>query len=288
VVLPHSVDIAIIANKSFEARPLTETLTNQCAAPVALEPVESQNGAGGARLIGSISTKSFEVWCLEDLMPSTANKSSTEEKARALKTWNASVGLVIAFGTGASRRSNRNGDVVVGASTFAHDPYASLATRSQHESNWTHAGLDVVQTSSVAHLLGVDSDKVRQARRRLIRPPRGAASAPAIRVDSHAVALSVVNVTERNDYRWVDKQAIERFRKAGGQVRNIASSETTHGFLRLFFGAHFLYVTGITNQVGRFQQEVGRNVYAQNFAAAHNAAVALAWLLPEIAARDSL
>lgn len=280
------VPIVIMANKSWEARPLTDVLTNSEAVPEVLRPVSSKTSARGARLAASLGGRHLEVWCLEDLMPLHANKSSTSAKARALESWSVSPELLIAFGTGASRRSNRNGDVVIGASTFTHDPYALAASRSGRESTWTHDGLGILQTSSAAQWLGSgDPDAVREASRRLIRPPCAAANPPKIRVDGEAVAISVVNVTDRNDYRWGDQTAINCFRRAGGGVKSIASSETTHGFLRLFFGDRFLYVTGIANRVGRFQQEVSRNVYAQNFAAAHNAAVALAWLLPRIAER---
>ena len=44
----------------------------------------------------------------------------------------------------------------------------------------------------------------------------------------------------------------------------------------------FLYVSGFANAVGKFMEEVTPNEYGQNFVAAHNAAVALAWILPEL------
>jgi hypothetical protein len=49
--------------------------------------------------------------------------------------------------------------------------------------------------------------------------------------------------------------------------------------------APFLYVSGYVNGVGQFQQQTAANTYSQNFAGAHNAGVALAWLLDVLAAR---
>jgi hypothetical protein len=55
--------------------------------------------------------------------------------------------------------------------------------------------------------------------------------------------------------------------------------------IRSASNAPFLYVSGYVNGVGQFQQQTAKNTYAQNFAGAHNAGVALAWLLDELAQR---
>ena len=60
------------------------------------------------------------------------------------------------------------------------------------------------------------------------------------------------------------------------------SVETTHGVIRSLSEAPFLYVSGITDTEGLFDFEVTPRVYAQNHVAAHNAAIALVWLLPEL------
>jgi len=47
--------------------------------------------------------------------------------------------------------------------------------------------------------------------------------------------------------------------------------------------ATFVFISGITNRLGYlYEEQVPRSV-AQNFAAAHNAGIAIAWLLPLIA-----
>ena len=42
----------------------------------------------------------------------------------------------------------------------------------------------------------------------------------------------------------------------------------------------FLFVSGMANRVGYFNMEVAPRSYAQSFVAGHNAAVALAWIMP--------
>jgi hypothetical protein len=97
------------------------------------------------------------------------------------------------------------------------------------------------------------------------------------------VAIGVVNVTNSDDYKWTDRQALNVFADshADGSAESL---ETTHGVIRLCLGMPFLYVSGIANSVGQFQNHVGANPYSQNFVAAHNASIATAWLLPDLAA----
>ena len=59
-----------------------------------------------------------------------------------------------------------------------------------------------------------------------------------------------------------------------------AALETTHGVIRAMSTAPFLFVSGIANQVGNFETEIKPNEYAQNEAAAANAGVVLAAMLP--------
>lgn len=53
--------------------------------------------------------------------------------------------------------------------------------------------------------------------------------------------------------------------------------------IRACSNAPFLYVSGIVDMEGLFDYQVTPRWYAQNFVGAHNAAVALAFLLPELA-----
>ena len=64
----------------------------------------------------------------------------------------------------------------------------------------------------------------------------------------------------------------------GTQVKILATGQTE----KRQAPSPFLYVSGFANAVGKFMEEVTPNEYGQNFVAAHNAAVALAWILPEL------
>jgi hypothetical protein len=98
-------------------------------------------------------------------------------------------------------------------------------------------------------------------------------------------AVGVVNVTNCYDYVWADEMALHAF-ESTTEVRQgkaqIGSMETTHGIIRLQSEAPFIFVSGITDRIGRFNMDVAVRPYAQNFACAHNAGVATAWLIPTI------
>jgi hypothetical protein len=95
--------------------------------------------------------------------------------------------------------------------------------------------------------------------------------------------LGVVNITNYDDYVWADARAVEAF-KVAASAAQIGSIETTHGVIRSVSPAPFLFVSGITDTEGLFDYQVTPRVYAQNFVAAHNAGLALSWLLPTLVA----
>ena len=66
------------------------------------------------------------------------------------------------------------------------------------------------------------------------------------------------------------------------------SLETTHGLIRVQADAPFIFISGITDRVGHFDDEVGSRSYAQNTVAAHNAGIVLAWMIPKVNASLSL
>lgn len=85
-----------------------------------------------------------------------------------------------------------------------------------------------------------------------------------------------------DDYIWTDDLTRARFEREFRQ-REIGSMESTHGLIHAAWpDAGFLYVSGLTDRVPLFNQEVTPRVYAQNFACAHNAGVAVAFLLPAL------
>jgi hypothetical protein len=217
-------------------------------------------------------------------MDPTENSSSTWEKARVLGRVirGDQRPLVIAFGTAASPCGpGVNGNVIIGTDVFVHDPYETPPDPKRH---WTHPRLNQLVQSEARPLVdGLPRQFVKKAEKRLLTPPNSAAAPPRISADSELISVGVVNVTNSADYVWTDKQALARFSELASLER-AGSLETTHGLIRLALDLPFIYVSGISNAVGMFPEHVGRSQYSQTFSAAHNAAISLAWLLPELAA----
>ena len=113
---------------------------------------------------------------------------------------------------------------------------------------------------------------------RLIPAPINPAQPPVILDAGGFVGISVINVTSYDDYAWADEKALQAFQREN-PAEVAGSVETTHGLIRMMWeDAPFVFVSGIANRLGFFSQEVTPRAIAQNFVAAHNAAVAALWL----------
>lgn len=254
-----------------------------------------------------------EVWCIEDWMTHSAfvSASSTREKwDRAFPTirdhaFAATYGspqtpdLVIAFGT-AGMPSNEivNGCVTIGSKVYIHDPFwDDPNARKEAEGNGVPmldlSTLDIGAKEGVARLtrsplksgdvFRLIPDEVRLAAEGcFLAPPVHPAVPSRIFSGSGFSALSTINVTNYEDYIWTDDTTRKRFEDEFRQ-KEIGSMESTHGPIRAFWrDAAFLFVSGITDRVPLFSQEVTPRVYAQNFVCAHNAGVTVAHLLPAL------
>lgn len=286
--------ITIVANKWWEVSPLVAVLqhvsTRQPDASASPNELRDayQLGMGsssiyGPRTIVRVGNANIEIWCIQDLMDPAENSSLTWEKARVLKRVvrdPKEEQIVIAFGTAANPLgSGKNGNVVIGTSVFVHDPYVTPPDPKKH---WSHPLLNQLVTSSAASVVDqLPRNFVKEAERRFLVAPNGSACPPRVHLDSALVSLGVVNVTSSADYKWTDKQAYDKFKKVIGSGQ-AESLETTHGVVRLVLDMPFIYVSGIANAMGAFAEEVRPNPYSQSFVAAHNAAIALAWLIPEL------
>jgi hypothetical protein len=289
-----NADIVIVANKWWEVAPLIAAVQNPDAIPATFAPASVAGASGPAgphpRLVTHCSGRSLEVWCIQDFMDPSLSESLTWEKARVLPRilgGPVTPRLVIGLGTAACPAgSGNNGSVVVGSSVFVHDPYAEPRPDSHPPDpamHWRHDELDRVIPSSAEPLLAhVGSDVRGEVEKRLLRPPSGAASPPQMSVGPNLVGLGVVNVTDYHDYTWTDDEAMKRF-AALGTDGVAASLETTHGVIRLVLDRPFVFVSGFANAVGKYGDEVSPRKYAQNLAAANNAAVAAAWMVHALA-----
>jgi hypothetical protein len=104
---------------------------------------------------------------------------------------------------------------------------------------------------------------------------------PWVLSDYINVALGAVNVTNYSEYALIDPNAAKTF---WSKVQNAkaGSVETTHGIIRVQSDSPFLFVSGIVNRFGYFDQEVNPRSHAQNTGAAHNAGVIVSWLLKRL------
>jgi hypothetical protein len=285
-----NAEIVIVANKWWEVAPFLAVLQHTDATPPTFLIIGHQGESGPAgprpRLVAQCFGRSLEAWCIQDLtvMDPGESESLTWEKARVLPRilqGKLQPKLVVSLGTApCPSGSGFNGNVIVGSSVFVHDPYDHPPLPGKH---WRHAKLDQVVTSPAEQLLSlVTAEVCAEVGKRLLQPPNAAAAPPKFTAGADLTDLSVVNVTNRDDNVWTDRRALERFSSStSGLVP--ASLETTHGVIRLVLDQPFLFVSGLANAVGKYAQEVLQRQYTQNFAAAHNAGVAIAWVVSTLA-----
>lgn len=290
--------IVIVANKSWEADPLVNVLLSDRTRPASLTDFVSvahplirpvgfadPNPPAKPRITFKCGPAAVEVWCVQDVMNPKVSGSSSAEKARVLPQVfkaGADPALVIAFGTaGFPDDANLNGSVVIGSKALIHDPLTKEANR------YTPKLKDTIITTTLANgfFRNIDADVRFPAEGRFLVPPISPAHPPIILAGHNWISLGSVNVTNYDDYVWTDAETIAAFKALDPKTTTgrIGSMETTHGIIReLSDPARFVFVSGITDTVPFFDVQVTPRVYAQNFVAAHNAGVALAWLLPEV------
>jgi hypothetical protein len=297
------IRIVVVANKWFEADPLMSVLSNPAARPSNLPPLENllwprnpqttvQDIVARPRatlFLDSGRNVLVEVWCIQDLMNPFLSFSNTAEKARVLATiatFGKTIDFVIAFGTAGSAMEdiNENGDALVGSSVFVHNPYKDPNS----SSNWSAPSrMDTVIDSSTGasflRYLEADSKLRAEVETRMIPELRSPASKLELLVSPVAAAVSEVNVVDYHDYGKCDQESVNAALAQGAKPLSI---ETTHGVIRLILGEPFVFVSGITDRFGKFNDDVTiapSSAYPQNLVAAHNGALAVAWLLPSLA-----
>ncbi len=253
-----------------------------------------------------------EVWCVEDWMRrqrhiadglAPVSGSSSHEKftvalpiIRARAFEGQGCDLVIAFGTaGIPADQTFNGCVTIGSRAYIHDPWHDaspdeVATQERRFgpllhaplADWFDKRLDCPRLSASLFATGVSVESRHAAEGRFIEAPINPARPPRILAGHGYASLGTLNICDYDDYVWADEETHRRFETQVRQ-REIGSAETTHGLIRLVWhDTPFLFVSALTDRVPNFNAEVTPRKYSQNFAAAHNAGVALAHLLPEL------
>lgn len=237
-----------------------------------------------------LAFEGIEVWCVADL---TGGSLGSLEKARALKVL-ADAGpapdVVIAFGTAAFPDSHiYDGCAVIGSNVFNFDPNAEV----EDKDRWKDESIGNFQNVNKQQAINVEFFKQLRGRLRLpiesrfLIPPISGSHPPFLLASGSYVAVSDVNVASVDDYAWADRDAIQALFKANPKATP-GSVETTHGIIHAAVKSKiFLFVSAIANRLGYFNMEAAPRNYAQDFAVAHNAAIALAWMLPAVLAAPS-
>jgi len=294
--------IVIIVNKWWECDPITSVLLHDKARPAEIKDLKAvryptqrvkwkvgdevpSDPEALPRLTFTVGAASVELWCLEELMNRSVNSSSSAEKARvlpgAINYGGTQPVMVIAMGTaGIVAKENMNGSVVVGSSVFIHDAFPeSIAT-----GMWKPPQPDmlIAYAKGAVTIGGLKDFERLPAEGRFMVPPIAPAVPMRLVFGNGYISVGIVNVTNYDDYIWADDAAIQEFKQKAVHG-HIGSVETTHGIIRSASDAPFIFISGITDAEGAFDYQVAPRVYAQNTACAHNAGVALAWLLPSIA-----
>lgn len=299
----------LLHNKARPKSLLWPTALNHPRARPADLPLPPREPAGVPRAVYTYPAVSVEIWCLADLLDDlpdrTRYQSSTERKAeRLLRVFNGRYpDLVVAVGTAgfpmpvSEGARTENGSVAVGRRALIHNFHPN---GTNPFSNWSAGPFDTVLESEVtpelfAELVNASNDVTS----RFIVPPnqevdkQGKKQRNEMRVIANpdAVSVGVVNVTDYKEYDQSDKAAMDSLTAHGGGAIGI-SLETTHGLIRAMYqqvaesdartAFPFLFISGITDRVGHFADEVSKNEYAQNFAASHNMGVVLAWMVPNL------
>src|SRR6266853_169097 len=292
--------VLVVANKWWECDPIMSVLLNNNVGPAPglgwpsflnhphRRPDQKNLPAESTwpvpRAIFTLSNSSVEVWCISDLLGHLPDRpedqSSSERKIEQLP--NIFVGqkpnLVVAIGTAAfPSDTSENGNVIIGTEIFMHngDP-------KNPASHWDSDSFDKVIPSGLGEPTFTAITSIEPAALvRFLTPPLNAAAKAELLAGYDYVALGTVNVTDPKKYAQADQATFDAY-KANDDPALAKSLETTHGLVRVQSEAPFIFVSGIANRVGHFNDEVNPRQYAQNTTVAHNAGVVLAWMIPKI------
>jgi hypothetical protein len=288
--------IALIVNKNWETEPILNAMTNPKIRPQALKfptlinsPREDTqaNCNPRAKWSLSISTKNYlevSLWCIQDLMNPESNSSSSEEKHKVLPSIikNYDPDLVIAVGTAGYPSDNSiNGSVIIGSNFFIHDGHSGNSLSNLQDPDIGKLILSNINQDLFKIFNGEFKNSVES---KFIKALRNPIEFPVCVASNVYTAISTINVTDYNEYNWVDQAAIEHYYNEIQDLKikekyPAKSSETTHGVIKLSTNKPIIFVSGITDRVGYFDTEVNDT---QNYIASFNAGIVLGQMLVSI------
>ena len=297
--------VLVITNKWWECDPIMYVLLNDGARPASAlgwpdlpghphrRPAQKKRPSKArsplCRAVFTLPKIRVEVWCISDLLEHLPDEnhfqSSAERKIERLPKIFAGTAadLVVAVGTAAFPGDvSENGSVVVGTRIFMHDAHPN---GTNPDSKWRGGPFDEVLSSSLERSAFVEITSFDQcALNSFLVPPLNAAMKGSLLAGYSYAALGTVNVTDIKEYAQADRATLDAYltRCERGDAKSV---ETTHGLIRVQSEAPFVFISGIANRMGRFDDDVKPRSYAQNTTAAHNAGIVLAQMIPKI---DSL
>jgi len=299
----HSKRVLIITNKWWECNPLMFVLLNDYARPanelgwplLLNYPFKKHEQSVTPRAIFNLSNIRAEIWCVSDLLakyPDTPEYQSSSERkmkhlAEIFNFSNQPADLVVAFGTAAAYPPDVsvNGSVIVGTKVFLHNCHPN---GSNPDSKWDCGPFDTIISSPLNKIdfdtmTSIETNPPSVMDRFLVPPLNPDPKGGRLIADYDNVALNTINVTDYSEYSKMDKMTLtafhERFNPEYGK-----SIETTHGLIRIAagFSTPYLFISGIVDREGYFQEDVVPRSYAQNTSGAHNAGIIIAWMLQKI------
>jgi len=293
--------IVLIGNKSWEVEPILNALLNVRIRPQELPnptllhyPWTFPQGAAKPRAVwDSFRHVTIELWCVQDIMDAKWNPSSSQGKHECLPKILAyrpeKPDMVVALGTAALglNGGNNNGCVVMGSNIFIHNYHPNGENPA---SKWDYpAHFEKVLHSGISpDIFKLDTQTIQLINQRLLKPYLNPSANISVLPDNDYIGVSVVNITDYADYQYSDESGLKVLADTGNKLP-VGSVETTHGVIRLLCEAPFFFISGITDRVGHFADDVnGKDANgnvkteAQNFTAAFNIGVCLSYVIPAI------
>ncbi|MBP1638749.1 MAG: hypothetical protein H6Q17_332 [Bacteroidetes bacterium] len=257
------------------------------------------------RIVFETDTKVIEIWCISDLLSNSSqdDQSSSEAKMNLIpvifayqyKNMQYDIELVIAVGTAsggpglavnpAFQSDNINGSVVIGSNVFMHNGWDS-DSKSNYQCNcWSQ----ILPSGSTAFIDTLNPADLNQYDTLLLCPPTNPSPEnQQFYINNGYVALGDVNVTDYTKYTAKDMETGDDFITHYPDNVNGVSLETTHCLIYLSAKNYlqqnppFIFISGVVDRYTKFSQDVNPKVYAQNVSGAHNAGVAVAYIISKL------
>lgn len=307
--MKKAIKVTVAINKNWEAEGVLAALVNHNIRPKQLpfpdklntptyygkttEPRAVFSFKDGNETTMLVTVRSIQDSMYHDREPELAKKSSSSsaEKYRILPDLfkKDEADCVISVSTAAYPSDfSANGSVVIGGNFFMYDGHPN-----NPKSELSHSDIGKLLKNKinpkVFSLVGFDFKNAVESK--FLRTPNNPAEKACCTASQVSTALSVVNVTEFEEYNWVDHEALEAYnayfdKSDKDRIHRLPcnSSETTHGVVKLAAdkfrqNTPVIFISPITDQIGRFDFDL---TPTQTFAASFNAGVALGQLLCEL------